>query len=353
MAHARSLAPFAITIAVFMFSGAAIHAATVTVNGATFDVPAACTVAESALVCKEGEQQLELWVYRKPLGASTAPTDSLLRKMADFNQLHETAVANIMKSTGNDKATPFSAYGSYVAVGSLMAGKGIVSSPTARFASVLHGDEIWQFLEVVATRTAAIEALSAALQRSLVLPALPSLPATPKVAIVVTPPPEPPTKFEGSPLVATFSGKLLSMQYPGYLNAVVIEDTADSLQVNFKHKTRATAGPNLLISVRTPRDKQAAATIVKLRKEAVTATMAGKTDSIELNKLGDINGAGFALIGTPAQGKGLSGVESLETTFAANVGDRLLEIRLTAEQQYSSEARVVWSSLAGSIAINK
>ena len=333
-----------------MFSSAAVHAATVTVNGATFDAPAACTVAESALVCKEGEQQLELWVYRKPLSATTAPTDSLLRKMADFNQLHETAVANIMKSTGNDKATPFSAYGSYVAVGSAMAGKGIVSSPTARFASVLHGDEMWQFLEVVATRTAAIEALSAALQRSLVLPALPEVP---RAEIAATSPPETLKKFEGSPLVATFSGKLLSLQYPGYLNAVVIEDTADSLQVNFKHKTRATAGPNLLVSLRTPPDKQNAASIVKRRKDALTATMTGNTESIELNKLGALNGAGFALVGTPIVGKGLASAEWLETTFAANIGERVLEVWLTSEQQYASEARVVWSSLANTIILTK
>lgn len=351
MAHARSLA--SVAIAIFMFGSAAVHAATVTVNGATFDAPDACTVADSALVCKAGEQQLELWVYRKPLSATAAPTDSLVRKMADFNQLHETAVANIMKSTGNDKATPFSAYGSYVAVGSAMAGKGIVSSPTARFASVLHGDEMWQFLEVVATRTAAIEALSVALQRSLVLPTLPVLPDAPKVDMAATPLPEPKTKLEGSPLVATFNGKLLSLQYPGYLNAVVIEDTADSLQVNFKHKTRVTAGPNLLVSLRTPPDKQNAASIVKRRKDALTATMTGNTESIGLNKLGAITGSGFALVGTPSVAKGLASAEWLETTFAANVGNRVLEVRLTTEQQYASEARVVWSSLVNTITLTK
>ena len=356
MAYAQCFARF--FLASLMLAAAAARAAPVTVNGATFDAPAACAAAEGALVCKEGEQQLELWVYRKPLSASAAPSASLLRKMADFNQLHETAVANIMKSTGNDQATPFASYGSYPAVGSAMAGKGVVRSPTARFASVLHGDEVWQFLEVVATRTAAIEALSAALQSSLVLPTLPTPPAPPTPSTL----PESPVsdsasalqaapKFAGSPLVATFSAALLSLQHPGYLSAVVIEDTASRLQVNFTHKTRATAGPNLLISVRAAQDKPSVASIVKLRKDALAATMAGTVEAIEINKLGAINGAGFALIGTAAKAKGVLGVELLETTFVANVGDRLLEVRLTAEQQYAPEARMVWSTLANSITL--
>jgi hypothetical protein len=354
MAFARSLSHFLCVFLVLSSAAiSALHAAPITINGAAFDAPAACVAADGALVCKEDGQQLEVSVTRKPLSASVGAagsTDSLVRRMADFNQLHESAVANIMRSTGNDKATPFSAYGRYVAVGSAIAGKGVVSSPTAHFASVLHGNEIWQFLEVVAVRTPAVEALSAALQRSLVLPALP---AAPKVEIAKATIPETPPKFEGSPLVATFSGKLLSLQYPGYLNPVVIEDTAERLQVNFKHKTRAIAGPDLLVSLRAPQDKQTAAALVKLRKEAVTASMAGKTDSVELNKLGEINGAGFALIGRPDKAKGLSGVESFETTFAADVGGRILEVRLTAEQQYASEARVVWSAVGNSITFAK
>ena len=349
MGHRRG---FTAAIFAALSCAAAIHAAPVTVNGAMFDAPASCAAAEGALVCKEDGQQLELWVYRKPLAPTVLPSDSLVRKMAYFNELHETAVINIMRSTSNDKWTPFSSYGSYAAVGSAMAGKGVVSSPTARFASVMHGDEVWQFLEVVATRTPAIDALTAALQSSLVLPALPDpVPSTAPVA--AEPTPEAPKKSDSSPLASTFSGKLLSVELPGYLNAEVIEDTADSLQVNFKHKTRATAGPNLLISLRASKDKQTPTSIVKLRKATVTDAMVGKTESIELNKLGDINGAGFALIGTPNKGKGLPVAELLETTFAATVGDRVLKIRLTAEQQYSSEARVVWSSLVRSITINK
>lgn len=341
---------------------AAASAAPVIVNGASFDAPSSCAVADTALVCKEDGQQLELWVYRKPLAASVVVTDSLVRKMASFNDLHENAVANIMRSTGNDKVTPFATYGSYVAVGSAMAGKGEVAKPTARFASVLHGEEVWQFLEVVAKRTPAIDALTAALQRSLVLPALPAIPATSvsPAAVALKPSPSPalpeaPAKQpDGSPLVATFIGKLLSLEHPGYLSPVVIEDTADRLQVNFKHKTRATAGPNLLVTLGAPKDKlTTAASMVKVRKEAIVATMIGRTDSMELTQLGAINGAGFALVGTPNKAKGLSGTESLETTFVANIGDRVLEVRLTAEQQYSSEARVVWSSLASSITVGK
>lgn len=345
MAHLRS------TVATLFFvasHAATLHALPVTINGATFDAPASCAAAEGALVCKEDGQQLELWVYRKPLAPSVAPGDSLVRKMGYFNELHETAVSNIMRSTNNDKATPFSTYGNYAAVGSAMAGKGVVTSPTARFASVLHGDEIWQFLEVVATRTPAIGALAASLQRSLVLPALPE-PQAPVAAAT----PEASTTVDGSPLVATFTSKLLTLALPGYLNPVVVEDTADSLQVNFNHKTRKTAGPNLLINLRAPKDRLTVAAIVKARKEAATTTMTGRTESIELSKLGEISGAGFALIGTPVRSKGVSGAELLETTFVANVGDRVLEVRLTAEQQFSSEARVVWASLVNSITINK
>lgn len=345
MANLRS------TVATIFFvasHAATLHALPVTINGATFDAPASCVATEAALVCKEDGQQLELWVYRKPLAPNVAPGDSLVRKMGYFNELHETAVSNIMRSTSNDKTTPFSTYGSYAAVGSLMAGKSVVTSPAARFASVLHGDEIWQFLEVVASRTPAIDALTATLQRSLVLPAPREPQATVAAAI-----PEAATKIDSSPLVAVFTGKLLSLELPGYLNPVVLEDTADGLQVNFNHKTRKTAGPNLLISLRAPKDKLTVAAIVKARKEAVTATMIGRTESIELSKLGEISGAGFALIGTPDKAKGVFGAELLETTFAANVGDRVLEVRLTAEQQFASEARVVWASLVNSITINK
>ena len=345
MAHLRS------TVATIFFGAshaATLHALPVTINGATFDAPPSCVAAEGALVCREDGQQLELWVYRKALAPSVAPSDPLVRKMGYFNALHETAVSNIMRSTNNDKTTPFSTYGNYAAVGSAMAGKGLVTSPTARFASVLHGDEIWQFLEVVATRTPAVDALTAGLQRSLVLPALPE-PQAPVAAAI----PEASKQVDSSPLVATFTSKLLTLELPGYLNSVVIEDSADSLQVNFNHKTRKTAGPNLLINLRAPKDQQTVAAIAKARKEAVTATMIGRTESIELSKLGEINGAGFALIGTPDKTKGVSGAESLETTFVANVGGRVLEVRLTAEQQYSSEARVVWASLVNSITINK
>ena len=195
------------------------------------------------------------------------------------------------------------------------------------------------------------------LRRSLLLPAATAAPAVAvaaQAAPVTAPSPDAAQKIEGSPLVATFTGKLLSLELPGYLNPVVVEDTAENLQVTFTHKTRPAAGPNLVISLRAPQDKQVTiASIVKARKEALIATMVGPTESVEINKLGAINGGGFALVGTPSKAKGLSGVESLETTFSANVGDRVLEVRLTAEQQYSSDARVVWSSLARSITLGK
>lgn len=349
MGHARIFAGVLALLLLGSSVGTVVNAAPIIVNGATFDAPASCQSAQTALVCKVDAQQLELWVTRKPMGAAIKPTDSFVRKMEYFTEQHQGAVVNILRSTSNDGFTQFSDYGGYSALGASMEGKGVVSSPTVRFASVLHDDEIWEFLEVVATRTAAIDALSTALRGSLVLPAAPVVQALVAVAA-----PEVAKKVAGSPLVATFSGKLLSVELPGYLDPDVLEDTTESLQVTFKHKTRPTAGPNLLISLRAPKDAQTTpASIVKQRKDAITATMLGPNQSLEISRLGEINGIGFALVGTPDKAKGWSGMESLETTFVANVGDRVLELRLTAEQQYASDARAVWSSIARSITLSK
>lgn len=326
-----------------------VNAAPIVVNGATFDAPSSCQAAQTALVCKVDAQQFELWVTRKPMGAAIKPTDSFVRKMEYFTEQHQGAVVNILRSTSNDGFTQSSDYGGYSALGASMAGKGIVSSPTVQFASVLHQDEIWEFLEVVATRTPAIDTLSTALQRSLVLPAPPVVRAPLAAAE-----PEVAKKAEGSPLAVTFTSRLLSLELPGYLKADVLEDTTERLQVSFKHKTRPTAGPNLVISLRAPNDPTTTtASIVKLRKDALTAMIRGPIQSVEINKLSELQGAGFALVGTPDRAKGGSGVESLETTFAANVGERILEIRLTAEQQYAPDARAVWSSLVRSITVRK
>ncbi len=345
MGHARIFAAAAL---LGLSVSAVVHAAPLVINGVTFEAPESCQAAQTTLVCKVDGQQFELWVTRKPMDAAIKPTDSFVRKMEYFTEQHQGAVVNILRSTSNDGFTAFSDYGSYSALGASMPGKGVVTSPTVRFASVLHDDEIWEFLEVVATRTPAIDALATELRRLMVLPTAPVAQASAVLAA-----PEVPKKLEGSPLVATFTGKLLSLELPGYLEAVVLEDTTDSLRVTFKHKTRPTAGPNLAISLRAPKDNQTAASIVKERKDALTATMAGPTESVEINKLGAINGAGFALVGTPNKAKGFSGVESLETNFAASVGDRVLEVQLTTEQQYASDARVVWSSLVRSITLGK
>ena len=296
-------------------------AAPVTINGATFDAPGVCQSADRALVCKVDGQQLELWVTRKPLAPEVTPTDSLARRMAYFSSVHETAVGNIQKATGNTTSTPFSSYGSFSADGSAMPGKGVVTSPSMRFASVLHGEEIWEFLEIVATRTPAIDAVSALLQHSLMMPA---------VAVV------------GNPV---FTRSQLSMQYPDFLAPVVIEDTATSLVVNFKHKTRP-AGPSLIVSLRTVSDKQAtAAAVVQARKEAAAAGLVGPSAMVDVNKLGDLSGVGFALIGVPKRAGGAASSETIETTFASVVNNRILEVRLTVDQKFSAEAEAVWALL--------
>ena len=350
MGHARIFSISLLLMLLGLYVDTVVNAAPVVVNGATFDAPSSCQAAQTALVCRVDAQQFELWVTRKPMDAAVKPTDSFVRKMEYFTEQHQGAVVTILRSTSNDGFTQFSDYGGYSALGASMPGKGVVSSPTVRFASVLHQDEIWDFLEVVATRTPAIDELSIALQRSLVLPAASVVQAPLAVAAV----PEVAKKAEGSPLAATFTGRLLSLELPGYLAAEVLEDTTERLQVSFKHKTRPIAGPNLIISLRAPNDPMAAiSSIVKLRKDALMATLLGPIQSIEINKVGDIPGIGFVLVGTPDRAKGGSGTESLETIFAANVGERVLEIRLTAEQQYTPDARAVWSSLVRSITLTK
>lgn len=347
----------AVLVVAFLSGCPTLYAAPVTINGATFDAPPTCQAATGALVCKVDGQQLELWVKRKSLSPDVLPTDTFVRKMAHFHNVHDAAVASIMRATSNDKAVPFSNYGPYSALGSAMTGNDGVSAPTVRFASVLHEEDIWEFLEVVATRTPGVESLSADLQRTLTLPTSPSAVSAPVAATPVaaapaaTPPPEPP-KVEGSPLVATFNSALLSLEHPGYLRVEVLEDTADSLRISFKHKTRPNAGPNLLINLRALKDKQqTAASVANQRKASVLETMTGQTASVDINKLGLLNGVGFALVGVPDPKKGLSGVESFETTFASEVNGRLLEVRLSAEQQYSSDARVVWAMLAQSLKV--
>ncbi len=354
-------------------SGVVALAAPVTIKGATFDVPAACQPVSGALVCKADGVQMELWVTRKALAPQVAPTDTFARKMVYFNDVHDTAVGNIMRSTNNDKATQFSSYGPHSALGTAMPGNGVPTSPSVRFASVLHDEEIWEFLEVAATRTPALDSLSDALQRSLVLPASASIAAaaaparstsppskladatsvaapTPKVAATTaaqTPAPA------ATPNFPSFSGPLLSMQYPDFLEPVVIENTVSHFAVNFKHKTRA-AGPVLSVNLYAPKDKKLnAATVVQGRKDAQVATMAGPSGAVDVSTLGTIKGTGFALIGVPDAQKGLSGVESIETTFASDVAQGIFEVRLTAESKFSADAEAVWALLAKSIQLAK
>ena len=352
MRHLRSRAALFVAI---LLNGTTPYAAPVTVNGAKFDAPANCLEADGALVCKVDGQQMELWINRKPLAPYVMPTEPMTRKMTYFNEVHETSVGSILLSTNNDKIAPFSAYGSYSALGVAMPGKGATNSPSVRFASILHEEEVWSFLEVVAARTPAIDALSAELQRSLKLPATPA-PVAASTTITSTKLSAPmPLKApdEISPIrpaaYPVFSGPLLSMQYPDFLEPVVVENSTSGFIVNFKHKSR-TGGPNLTINLRPPKDKQTvAATVVKERKDTLTAAIAGPSASVDINTLGTIKGVGFALIGVPDAKKGLSGIESIETTFAADAGSRLLDIRMTAEHKYSADAETVWVLLVKSL----
>ena len=357
MRYSRS---FVAVIFALSVASAATHAAPVTVKGATFDAPAACANADAALVCKIDGQQFELWVTRKSMAPQIAPSDPMTQKMLHFSEVHEAAVRNIMRSTGNDKSTAFTNYGSYSALGTAMPGKGVPTSPAVRFASVMHDEEIWEFLEVVATRSPAVDVLANALQRSLALPSTPAGAATATSESATPTGPAPTSNTSATapaaaapPLIPSLSGPLLSMQYPDFMEPQVIENSVTRFVVNFKHKAR-TGGPNLMVNLRAPKDKtENAAAVAAARKSALAAMITGQSGSVEVNALGEIRGVGFAFIGVPDAKKGLSGVESIETTFAADTALGLLEVRLGAEQKYATDTRDVWALLAKSIKLGK
>lgn len=350
-----SHALIAAAIAIGPFGSAA--AAPVSLNGATFEAPAACVSADGALVCKVDNQQFELWVNRKPLAPNVEPSDPMAKKMAYFTEVHEAAVGNIMRTTNNEAATQFSNYGTYSAMGSALPGKGVPTSPAVRFASVLHNEEIWEFMEVVAARSATIEALSKSLQASLKLPAAKPVaaatptdktaPAAAKAAPVASTPSDSSVIVPPAP-DATFKSQLLTLQYPTFLEPIVVEDTATALSVKFRHTSRA-AGPHLTLVVRATVDKLGAGVVAAQRKAAIEAAMVGKSASVPVTKLASINGAGFALLGVPDPAKGLSGVETIETLFVGDVDGRQLEARVTSEQKFSGEAQAVWGLMSKSL----
>ncbi|HNY45461.1 MAG TPA: hypothetical protein PKN64_00760 [Casimicrobium sp.] len=362
MISIRSLLPI-LALSLLASAAAPANAAPVTVNGAQFDAPASCFLAEGALVCKLDGQQFELWITRKPLAPEVAPTESLANKMTYFSGVHENALATLLRTTGNESSTPFSSYGTYSALGALLPGKGAATSPAVRFASVLHAEEIWEFVEIVATRSPAIEALASALEASLKLPAAQpsSATATPvtseaaRATVATTTPTVAPN--DNSP-DATFNHKRLSLQYPTFLQPQVVEDSKDALIVQFKHTTRAN-GPHLTITLRPAQSTASAtnngkpASLIAARKAELTQAMAGKGASVEINSLGAIKGAGFAMIGEVAG----TGVESIETNFASEINASassaasVLSVRLTAEQKNAGEAQAAWGLLARTLSL--
>ncbi len=343
-------------IAITVLCIGSVSAADISIKGATVTAPAACAPADGALVCRLDNQQFELWVNRKPLAPNVEPTDPLAKRMVFFTKAHESAVGNIMRSTNNETAMQFSSYGPYSAMGSVLPGKGAPTSPSVRFASVLHDEEIWEFMEVVAVRTPAIEALSKSLQASLKLPA--AAPSTRVSAVSSTPAMSNSAAALSTSGVAStapdarFDSKLLSLQYPTFLEPIVVEDTAVALSVKFRHTARA-SGPHLTLVVRAPADKLSTAAVAAQRKAALEATMSGPSASVPINTLGAIHGAGFALLGVLDAAKGFSGLETIETFFVGDVGGRQLEAQVSAEQKYSAEAQAVWGLMSKSMTLRK
>lgn len=349
----------AVSVLTMLATGAQLLAAPVTVNGASLEAPADCQPAGNALVCKVDGQQLELWVNRRPRAASSDAPETLVQRMAWLQSTHDAAVKNIMRSTFNDKLTRFDSYGSYPALGSAMPGKGSASSPTVRFASVLHDGEYWEFLEVAATRSPAVEAISAMVQKSLTLPSAPVAPVTSpsansSVAESKPAPAAPATPDIGSsPLAVTFESRALTFQIPGYLAATVEQNQDDRLRVNFQHKTRKTGGPAMQLVLQPLVSSRSAAGIEAEQRKTIAAGMSGRPSVVDVSKLGAITGKGFAMIGTTIARSDSPAVEMLETFFAAEVNGGTLELRLSAEQQYAGEAQSVWAMLASSLRLNR
>jgi hypothetical protein len=348
----------AVTAVMALMLCGASQATLLTLDGATFDAPAACQLTGGALVCKEDGQQLELWVYRAPLKAAAGETRA--NKMLRVSEIHQNALKNIAGAAGTDAAKPFSSYGKYVVNGSMLAGKGSVSAPSVRLATLLNGEDVWQMVEVVAVRTPRIEALTASLQRSVTLPFV-LADAAELVDGSTANADRPATaanqagRVVADPALAKFEGKLLSFQYANTLELVVIEDSNTTVSVGLRHKARS-GGPNITISARATKNataNEAAATIAvdQRKQQSISAMMPGSA-TVEVKKLGAIAGTGYALIGTPDASKGFSGIESIETMFAADASGRLLEVRLTAEQKYASDMEAAWTLLGQTIKLN-
>jgi len=330
-------------------------AAPVKIAGAELDLPAACKPVEGAAVCSVDGQQLEVWVSHTPLGAGIQLTDSFMRRLGRFTEIHNAAIASITRSTGNDSVERFDSYGSYSALGSVLRNKA-PGKPVVRFASIMIGGEVWQVLEAVAERTPAVEAVSAQLQASLKLPtpalappaATPDGPVKSGETAVATPAPDapasPPVLPPGPPNSQPFIGTLFALYFPAYLQPDAVENAVDAVVLNLRRRSHG-GGPNVSITLRNIRDSSTLATLVAAQKAASTASMAGATAAVDNNRFGALEGAGYALIGTPDTKKGLSGVESLDSYFVAEINGRRLEVRMTAERAYAADAQATWAML--------
>ncbi len=343
-------------------------AAPVKINGASFDAPANCQAAPDALVCNIDGQQLEISVHRQPFAASADAADSLVKRGAAMQELHSGVVASLMKGTSSLYNSSFDSYGKLSGLGTLMAGRGEVTAPSARVVTLYSHGELWQILEVIAKRTAAVEALTEALAKSLVLPppapvvatttpsantsrpaSTPAAPVAPPAPIVEAAPPAPEPKEE-PPLdpIQTFQNALITFQYPSEL--AVTTDTKEGLAISAKHKTRP-GRPSLSITLRSVKNADDTAdAFITARKAAVAASM-GNPGTVNVNKLGDINGSGFAIIGTPDVKKGGSGIESFECTFATVINGKLLAVTLNAEQKFAEDAQYLWGLVGKSLVV--
>ncbi|TAG45393.1 MAG: hypothetical protein EAZ30_15935 [Betaproteobacteria bacterium] len=349
------------------------NAAIVKINGASFDAPETCQAAADAIVCTIDGQQLELSVHRQPFAAGSDAADSLVKRGAAMQELHAGVVASLMKGTSSLYSTAFDTYGKNSALGTVMAGRGEVSAPSARVATLYSNGELWQILEVVAKRTPTIEALSEALAKSLTLPPATVAPASPPAVVASTAPPASPIANSPKPVPApapvavaapstqpteaapvepiqTFQNAMLSFQYLSDMALTTEGDGKQSTLITLKHKTRI-GRPGLVIALRETKDStDTAEAAISAQRAAALASM-GSPRVLAINKLGALDGTGFAAIGTPSARRGGSGIESFESNFATVINGKLLTVTLTSEQKYSEDMEFVWSLLARSLVV--
>ncbi|MBS0312607.1 MAG: hypothetical protein JSS05_00295 [Proteobacteria bacterium] len=353
----------------------AANAAPVTLHEARFDLPPSCRLAqERAIACLIGGEQFELWVTRKPLAPALASSAAATERAEWLRSTHEEALGHVMQSTFNSTApSRFERYGKYAALGAALPGNGTRASPAVTFASLIAGDSYWEFLEVVAVRNAATDAVAAALRASLQLPGAEPEPSsaplgtatdaaaaprladtngTTPAAQAPSPSPERAPDIGASPLSTRFEHARLAFEHPGYLRTRVLREEAGELAVELAPKTRERGGPVITVTLRASAGEPVARQAETLRERA-EAAFSGRASAIEFKRFGAIEGSGVALLGMVKPAPKAAAIEALRTLFVGDTEGARLTVELSADQAYGAEAQSAWAQLAGSLRVRR